>query len=232
MKFISFFSFIFIAVSVVNAQSIRSLMNEGVALYDGKKFADAEVNFRKGLEKEPDNFIAHFNLGDSYFKQEKYEDAVKSYQNALSKTNDDRYKAKTHYNIGNSLLKSGKLKESIEAYKNSLKLNPNDNDAKYNISYALKLLQQQQDQQQNKDQNKDQNQDQNKDQNKQEQQNNQDQQDQKQNDQQQKQQQQQEQKMSKEEAERVLNALKENEKDIQKKLRQKTGVRIKTDKDW
>jgi len=38
--------------------------------------------------------------------------------------------------------------------------------------------------------------------------------------------------MSKEEAEQILNALKENEKDIQKKLRQKTGVRVKTDKDW
>ncbi|HPI37759.1 MAG TPA: tetratricopeptide repeat protein, partial [Ignavibacteriaceae bacterium] len=80
MKFVNLLFLVILACTATSAQSMRSLVNDGVTLYDGKKYSDAEVNFRKGLEKEPDNFVAHFNLGDSYFMQEKYEDAIKSYQ--------------------------------------------------------------------------------------------------------------------------------------------------------
>lgn len=210
--------------SAAFAQSLRSLVNDGVEKYNEKKYTDSEISFRKGAEKEPNNFEAVFNLGDSYFRQGKYDDAIKYYQQALGKTQDKDLKAETHYNIGNSLLKSRKLKESIESYKNSLKLNPNDRDAKYNLSYALKLLQNEQNQNQNKNKNQDKNKDQNKDdRNKQE---NKDKQNKDQ------QQQQPPPKMSKEEAQQILNAMKENEKDLQKQLRKKVGVKVKTDKDW
>ncbi len=227
------FAVIILFSNIGFTQSVRSLNNEGVDLYKKQKFTDAEVNFRKSLESDKDNknLIPHFNLGDAYYKQGKYEDAIKSYNNVVSKTNDKELKSKSFYNIGNSLLKSQKLEESIEAYKNSLRLNPGDEDAKYNLSYALKLLQQQKEQQKNKndkqDKNKDKNQDkqQNQDQNKDQQKKDQDKQ-------QQNQQQKQEQKMSKEDAERMLNALKNNEKDLQKKLRQKVGSRVWREKDW
>lgn len=232
----------------MHSQSLRSLVNDGVDSYQRNKFDDSEVNFRKGIEQKSDEFIPHFNLGDTYYKQGKYDDAIKSYQQSVSKTEDKLLKAKALHNIGNSLLKSDKVKESVEAYKNSLKLNPSDKETKYNLSYALKKLEQQQNNQDQKDKNKDQDQ---KDKNENKNQDNKDQdnkQDQKnQNDknnpdnqpspkdheaQQDQTKQKQQEKMSKEEAERVLNALKENEKDIQKKLRKKTGVRIKTEKDW
>ena len=159
-----------------------------------------------------------------------------------SKTDDD--KAKIHYNVGNSLLKSQKLDESIEEYKESLKLNPNDQEVKYNLSYAINMKnnqqqdQQNQDQQQDQDKNEDQkNDNQNQDQQDKEQENKdqQQQQDQQQNEESKQdntKQQQQEQKISKEEAERILEALKDNEKDLQKELRKIKGKRVKTEKDW
>lgn len=239
-----FFVSLFI-ISSYNAQSLRSLNNDGVDKYKKNNFTEAEVNFRKGIENKSDEFIPHFNLGDAYYKQGKYDDAIKSYQQSISKTEDKNLKAKAHYNIGNSLLKSDKLKESIEAYKNSLKMNPNDNDAKYNLSFALKKLQQEQNNQNQKNENKDQNKDNQKNENKDKDENNenndnQNNQDQKNNEQsqpkdneaKQDQTKQNQEKMSKEEAERVLNALKDNEKDMQKKIRKKTGVRVKTEKDW
>jgi tetratricopeptide (TPR) repeat protein len=231
-NFFKIFSLIFILALSHNTycQSARSLVNDGVELYNNKKYSDAEVNFRKSLEQDPQNMTGNFNLGDAYYKQGKYEDAIKSFQSVFSKSQDKNVKAKSLYNIGNSLLKSQKLEESIDAYKNSLKLNPNDEDTKYNLSYALKQLQQQKNQQNKNDKNKDQNKDkdqQNKDKQNQNQQNKD--QNNKQNQQQPKQQ---EQNMSKEEAERILDAIKDNEKDIQKKLRQKTAVKVKTDKDW
>jgi tetratricopeptide (TPR) repeat protein len=235
--------------SISFAQSNRSLINKGVDKYDEKKYSDAEVDFRKVVEGSPKNFDANYNLGDSYYKQQKYEEAIKSYTSALENTESDANRAKVYYNIGNSLLKDNKIEQSIEAYKNALKYNPDDDDTKYNLSYALELLKnknQKKDQQNKNDQNKN---DQNKkDQQKQENQNqdqqNKDQkkQDQKQNpqpkDQESKQdntkqkQQPKENQISKEEAQRILDALKNNEKDLQKKLRKKTGTVRPTDKDW
>lgn len=227
------------------SQSLRGLVNDGVENYNEGNFSDAEVNFKKGTEKSPENFEAKFNLGDAYFKQERFDEAMKSYNSAMAFAKDDLQKARVHYNIGNSLLKAQKIEESIKEYKKSLKLNPDDQEAKYNLSYALEMLKnkdqqkQKNDKDQNKDKNQDKNKDQNKDQNKNQDQDKKDQQkdQQKKQDQQKQQdkkqpQQQQQQKISKEDAERILQALKDNEKDLQKKLRKIKGKRVKTDKDW
>jgi tetratricopeptide (TPR) repeat protein len=233
-KIISFhltvIGFLLLTLSIYG-QSLRSLNNDGVDSYKKQQYVDAEVNFKKGLEKSKESFELNYNLGDAYYKQQRYDEAIKSFQNSLTFTEDGSLKSKVFHNIGNSLLKSQKVKESVEAYKNSLKLNPSDKDTKYNLSYALSLLKNQQNQQQQN-------------QNKQ----NQDKQDQNKNDQQDKQQKQQpknqdqtaqqdnmkqaQNKISKEEAERILEALKNNEKDLQKKLRKKVGVPVTTDKDW
>jgi len=221
----------------------RSEINDGVDQYHNQEFADAEVNFKKGKEKAPGSFEAHFNLGDAYYKQNRFDESIKEFYSSLELTENPELKAKSHHNIGNSLLKSEKYKESIEAYKNALKINPNDQETKYNLSYALDQLEKQQNQQnqnQDQDKNKDKNQDQdkNKDQNQQndkkdEQQNEQNKPDQNQQTQQDNTKaQQQKNQISKEEAERILQALKNNEQDIQKKLRKQTATPIKKEKDW
>jgi tetratricopeptide (TPR) repeat protein len=222
------------------SQSLRGLINEGVDEYKNESYADAEINFRKGLDKDYESFEGHFNLGDALYKQQKYDEALEAYKNALALARDDYQKSKVFHNVGNTLLKQQKLKESIGAYANSLKLDPNDMETKYNLSYALNMLQNQQNQQQqqNKDQNQDQqqNKDQQQNQDQQQQQQNQDQQQQQKNkDQQQQQEQQQKapkEDISKEEAERILQALKQNEGDLQKELRKKKGQRTKKGKDW
>lgn len=234
---------------VFSAQSVRSLNNTGVDKYDEDSFSDAEVNFKKAIEENAETFEAHYNLGSSLYKQERYDEAIKSYQSALAVAETDAQKSQIFYNQGNALLKGQKIQESIEAYKEALKINPGDLEAKYNLSYALEMLKNQQNQQQqnqnNQDQNQDQNNDQqqnqdqqNKDQNKDQQnqnkqnQQNQDQKKQDQQNQQQQQQQQNKDQISKEEAQRILQALKNNEADLQKELRKKKGKATKSAKDW
>lgn len=237
---------LFVILLLVNcgfSQSNRSTLNEGVDKYDEKKYTDAEVDFRKVAESSPKSFEANYNLGNTYYKQEKYDEAIKSYQSAFENAKDNESRAKIFHNVGNSLLKSNKIEQSVEAYKTALKYNPNDQDTKYNLSYALEMLK-------NKDKNKQDKNDQNKNnQNKQDQQQqqNQDQQNKDQNKQDQQQQpkdqeakqdntkqpqQQREQKISKDEAQRILDALKNNEKDLQKQLRKVKAKVRKTDKDW
>ncbi len=234
------------SVSHVFGQSVRSLVREGNDRYKDQKFGDAEVSYRKALEKEQGLVPGHFNLGNSLYKQEKADEAIKEYENAIAKAESKETKAEAYYNTGNAFMKGQRYQEAVKSYIESLKLNPNDQETKYNLSYALaKLREQQQQQQQNKnDKNKDnkqdqqknqQNQDQQKqDQQKQNQQQQQQQDQQKQQEQQRQQQQQgsQEKKMAKADAERMLEVLKNSEKDVQKKLRVRQGVRVKTDKDW
>lgn len=219
---------VFVVLSVVlasrlEAQSVRSLVNRGNDLYKEGKYTDAEVNYRKALEKEKSLVPGKFNLGNALHKEGKLDDAVRQYEMALQPDVPAETRAKVYYNIGNSHLRQQKYQEAIHSYVESLKLNPGDYDAKYNLSYALEMLRRQQ--QQNKDQNK-------QDQRKKDQQQQQNQQ-QKQNQQQQQQQQrQQEKRISKADAQRILDVLKNNERDVQKKLRARPAARARTDKDW
>jgi len=213
------------------AQTIRSHISEGNRVYEKGRYTDAEVEYKKALEKNPKSKEAQFNLGNSYYKQQRFDEALREYGSSGAVMKSPEERAVAYYNLGNSLYSSNKFQEAVEAYKRSLKLNPNDDDARYNLQMAReKLKQQEQQKQQKQDQKQDR------------------QQDQKQNQQQQNQQQNQQQKpeqrkqdrpqpqkknqMPKQEADRILEALRNNEKEIQKNLRKREAVRVKVDKDW
>ncbi len=235
-------TFLVFSISIY-AQSDKKYIRQGNKEYGKNNFSESEVSYRKAIDKNNQSPEALFNIGDALYKQKKYEDAGKQFVENVNLNEDRDKKSNGLYNLGNSLLMSNKLKESIEAYKGSLKLNPDNNQAKYNLAYAQDLLKQQQEEQQQqqqqdkdkKDQNKDQNkEDQNKDKNEQDQdkqKDNQNSQDQKQ---EQQQQQQQQQSISKEDAERLLNALANDEKDVQEKVKlaKAAKAKVKTLKNW
>ena len=230
------FPLIALLTTLAYGQSERSLVNKGNNLYNDTKFSDAEVNYRKALEKNKESKQGIFNLGDALYKQGRFGEAAEQYASSASRSNDPKMKADAYFNLGNSLLKSQKIQESISAYEQALKNNPKDFDTKYNLEYARALLRQQQ--QQKNDQKKDKNQqqkDQKKNQKDQQKQDQQQQQNQAQQDQKKQQDQLQNPKkgqISKQDAERILQALNNQEKDVQKKLHQKPAARVKVEKDW
>ena len=239
MNFRILYRLLFLTVSlsvIAAAQTVRSHISDGNALYKDQKFADAEAEYRKSLEKDNQVMQGYFDLGDALYKQQRYDEAVQNYQNALTKTNAPKVQAQLHHNIGNVHLEQKNYQESIDEYKRSLKFSPDDVETKYNLAYAEKMLKQQQDQkkQQNKQNKNDKNQQ--KDQQKKEQdkdkqdKNKQDQQ--KQDQQQQQKQQQQEKQMSRADAQRILDALKNDEKNVQKQLHKKQVVKGNVEKDW
>lgn len=230
------------AMCGVYAQQEGADVRTGNKLYEDGKFTEAEVEYRKGLQKKPTSFEANFNLGNALFRQEKYEEAMKYYGNAAAQTPDDKAKlAAAYHNIGNSLLMGNQVEQSIEAYKQALKNNPADDETRYNLAFAQQMLKQQQqqnqDQQQQQDQQQEQQQQQNQQDQQQQEQQNQDQQDQQsQQDQQQDEQQQpqqQEPQLSQENAQQILDALLEDEKDTQEKVKaQKARGTRNVEKDW
>ena len=236
--------FIFACLSL-QAQNERKVIRQGIKDYEKGDFDEAEVQFRKAGDINHDSYEADFNTGAALYEQKKYEETVKHYEPLVGEA-DPASQAKVWHNIGNSLLEARQYAQSIEAYKNSLKLNPSDQDTKYNLAYAKKKLQdQQQQQQQNQNQNqKQQNQNQDQQQQQQQDQKQQQQQDQKQQQQDQQQQQEQEQQqdrqqaqpleISKEDAERMLNAIQQQEKDVKEKVDKQKAVtaKVRTEKDW
>lgn len=213
------------------AQPGRKQLIEGNKLYEEQKYDEANNKYRDALVNNPENPIINFNIGDAQYKKKQYEEALKAYEKSLS-VDDVLTQSKAYYNMGNALYRAGNLPESILAYTQALKLNPNDEDAKYNLEFVrAKLKDQAQKQPQSNQQQQQQQQDQ-----QQQQGENQEKKDQQQDQQQQPEEQQAEEKeqqeMTKEEAERILNALKEDEKDLQKdKKRTQTG-RVRVVKDW
>jgi len=231
------------------AQKDRKYIREGNKEFASGKYQEAELAYRKALDKTEDPVKSSFNIGDALYKQKKFEDAAGQFDKLAEVETDKESVARTYHNLGNSYLQANKLKESIEAYKDALRKNPYDMETKYNLAYAQeKLKEQQKKKQQNKDKNKDnkedknkdkknQNKDQNKDQNKKDQdKKDQNKQDQNKNKDQQKKQQQQPQpnQISKEDAARILQALANQEKDVQKKVKKAKAqkAKVKTTINW
>ncbi|MGC9375590.1 MAG: tetratricopeptide repeat protein [Bacteroidales bacterium] len=225
------------------AQQERKYIRKGNKEFEKGNFDDSEIFYRKAIDKKDDSYNASFNIGDALYKQEKYDDAIHQFSNLTNQELTKEDKAKIYHNLGNSLLNNKKIKESIEAYKHALRNNPSDMETKYNLAYAQKLLAQQQNQDQNqdhnknKDKNKDQNRNKNQDQKKNDDPQDKDQQQQDQKDQQQDKDQQQNQQqpdISKQNAERILQALANDEKKIQQKVKEQKAkaAKVKVVKDW
>src|SRR5258706_8221287 len=215
-------------VSQTFAQSDRSLIRDGSRSYKEKTSTDAEIDYRKALEKNREFREGPFNLGDALYKQERFAEAAEQYNIAATRATDPVDKAQALHNLGNALLKSQKFPESIGAYKEALKQNPRDMDTKYNLEYAKRMLkQQQQQQQQKKGKGKDDKQQEKK---KKEEDKKDQQPEEQRKDQQQSQKEEQarkKQQISKEDAERILEALKNEEKDVQKKIHRKVPGRVR-----
>ncbi len=237
----------------VMAQRVeRKYVREGNKSFKDGKYANAEVDYRKAREVAKDPVVPDYNLGTALYKQKKYDKAAENFLSVAGKADENTTKADAYYNLGNTFLQANKLDEAIAAYKTALKYNPQDRDAKYNLLYAMRLKKQQQQQKQQNKQGQ-QNQQQQQDGKDKEQQNQQQQQQQQQQDQQQQQnkkaekkeqQDQQEKKgdqpkpqpgkISKKDAERLLQALANDEKKVQEKVKKAKAKkqRVKTAINW
>ncbi len=236
-KLITILSLLLIPYSLLFAQKEASDVRRGNREYKKQNFTEAEVNYRRGLEKNKNGYEAHYNLGDALYRQDKYADAQAEFETAAKmldpKADKERY-AKAMHNIGNCSFAQQQYDKAVAAYQQSLRANPKDNETRYNLVKAMEMLQQQQQQQQQNQQNQDQqNQDQqNQDQQQQEQQQQQDQQDQDQQNQDQQQEQEQQDQMDKETAEQILQALEQDEQDTQEKLQRQQGKKRRVEKEW
>lgn len=193
--------------AAVSAQNDRQLIREGNRLYRQKQYAQAEVLYRKAIAKKADNPQAVYNLGCALMMQQKDSAAIVQYENATKLEKNKLRQSKSWHNIGVMCQSHKMYGEAVRAYEQSLRLNPSDDETRYNL--ALCKQQNKNNPQQDKNQQDKKNEEKEDDKGQQQKKDKKDQQ---------KEEQPKEQ-MSKDNAERLLDAAVQNEKATQQRLK-------------
>jgi tetratricopeptide (TPR) repeat protein len=207
------------------------------------KLDEALAQYQVGETESPESPQLDYNIANLMYEMGKYEEALDRFNGALEGQDADLYAA-THYNMGNTYYRMGDYQQAIASYTKALEANPDDMDAKLNLELARKMLKDNMQPDENEDQEQDKQEQEQQEQEQQEQQQSDEQkdQDQQQSDQQsesepkeeqdQGQQAQEPKEISKEDAERILNALKDDERDVQKKIKRQVMGGDYIGNDW
>ncbi len=245
----------------VSAQVDRHDVRAGNRKFRKGDWKSADISYRKALVKDSTSVPANFNLANTLYRTENYDEAAKTMEKIKDSAPSSANAADYFYNVGDIAIAKKDWQGAVTAFKESLLRNPGDLEAKENYIYAKKMLENQQnggggngqdnqdnqDNQQNKndqngqngqgDQNQDQNQDQNKDKNQdQNDQNNQPQQNNQNNQSGQSGQQDgQQMKISPQQAQQMLRAIQAKEKETQDKVNKEKAEALKSrqkEKNW
>lgn len=216
---------------------LRNALRAGNRYYHEGNYEKAEAEYLKAYEVDSNNVHVLYNLGTTYLMKHDLKPANdKLVRSAQSEAAKNRLKgARIFHNLGVNLQMTQEYDKAITAYKQSLRLNPTDEETRYNLALCQKLRkdnpqdnQNQQHDKNDKDDKKEQ------DQQQQPQPQQQDQQDQQKQDEKKQQQPQPQDEMSKENAQQLLEAVKQDEKAVKERMNQqpKNGTRRKKEKDW
>lgn len=231
----------------VSAQVDRHDVRAGNRKFRKGDWKTADISYRKALVKDSTSVPANYNLANTLYRTENYDEAAKTMEKIKDSAPSSANAADYFYNVGDIAIAKKDWQGAVTAFKESLLRNPGDLEAKENYIYAKKMLENQQnggggngqdnqdnqDNQQNKnDQNQDRNQDQNQDQN-QNDQNNQPQQNNQNN--QSGQHDGQQMKISPQQAQQMLRAIQAKEKETQDKVNKEKAEALKSrqkEKNW
>ncbi|OIO12276.1 MAG: hypothetical protein AUJ53_02680 [Flavobacteriaceae bacterium CG1_02_35_72] len=249
-------------VSKLAIAQARTLLRAGNKQFEAKNYGEAQALYKRALDKNAAYGKASFNMGNAMYLQKNYKDALPQFELDAKLATSKIDKAEANHNIGNLQMEEKQYSKAVEAYKEALRNNPKDDDTRYNLALAQKLLDKQlKNQDKNKDKDKDKDKKDNKDQKNQDQKNQKDKggndkdkdkdknnkdQDKKdpnkdqdknnpnKNDKSQQKQQPKEGQMSPDKMQQLLEAMNNEEKKTQKKMNAKRvkGDKTKLEKDW
>ena len=221
LRYILVFALMVLGLAKVGAQNDRNFIRQGNRAYHKQKWAAAETQYRKAISKNQKNAQAVYNLGCALMMQQKDSMAMIQFENASKLETNKMRRARSYHNMGVVMQQHQQYAQAIGCYENALRCNPQDNATRYNLALCKKLLKNQKQNKQNdknknkKDKNKNDKNKNNQNKNNQQNQNNQD-------------------KMSKDNAEQLLNAAIQQEKDTKRKMQKAMSQprRKQYEKNW
>jgi Ca-activated chloride channel homolog len=218
------------AASPAGADKAASANRKGIHAYRDEKFEDSSTRFTEALVERPDAPELHFNLGTALAAQGKKDGAMNELMSAARGLDTKEKAAAANFNAGNLLLASNDYQGAVEAFKKAVKLDQQSPDIRHNLELAVRKLNDRKKDQSNKDNQEKKGERDNNQKNKSQNQNKQQQQNK---EQQQSQQQNSDLKpMTKDEAQRLLNAINDDEKKSLSLRHQQMKTKVRQGDDW
>lgn len=138
----------------------QEFLQEADAALGDNNFPQAEAAYRKAIAKDPENSDARYNMGNMYYTRDNATQAAQRYKQAAEIADTKTGKHKANHNLGNAYMKQKKYQEAVDAYKDALRNDPTDDETRYNLALAKKMLEQEQEQEEDQDGGDDEDQDQ------------------------------------------------------------------------
>ena len=129
-----------------SAQAGRDQVAEGNRLYEEGRFDEAHQMYLEALRDNPESSLIRFNSGNALYQSQDFQRAMEAYQQAIE-SGDPELAGAAWYNLGNSLYRGQQLEPSLEAFKQALRLDPDDADAKHNLERVLEQMQEEEQEQ-------------------------------------------------------------------------------------
>jgi Ca-activated chloride channel family protein len=85
--------------------------------------------------ERPDDLEVALNVGSAQYQMRDYAEADRTFSRAAT-AQDPSLREQALYNLGNSAYRQGRLQEAVELYKAALEIDPDDEDAKFNLEYV------------------------------------------------------------------------------------------------
>jgi tetratricopeptide (TPR) repeat protein len=147
----SFIFFILIGAGLLAtacAPSAEKLNNQGNDDFAREAYLEALADYQSAQIDSPEMAEPYYNAASALYREGAYPEALAQIQQALQYAASDTLAQNSFYNLGNTSYSSQEWQAAVDAYTEALLLNPDDQEAKYNLELALQQLQQQQQQEQ------------------------------------------------------------------------------------
>lgn len=129
------------------AQTVAGSVREGNKYFLNDRYEHALKKYQAAQVESPEDERIGFNIGDAQYKLGNYNDALSEFYRSTQST-DPKLRAQSHYNAGNALYRMGRLEDAVDQYLRTLEIDPNDEDAKFNLEFVRREIERRQKDQQ------------------------------------------------------------------------------------
>ena len=128
--------------------SAEKLNSQGNEAFAEQEYLVALHEYQSAQVESPELAEPYYNAANALYREGAYVEALEQMQLALQYLEDESLAEKSIYNLGNTFYNTQELEPAVDSYIRALMLNPDDQDAKYNLELALQQQEQEQEQQQ------------------------------------------------------------------------------------
>ena len=120
----------------------RPRFSSGYEAYQAGDWEEALRRFSDLESQRPNDYELKLNLGSTLYRTQSYQEAVRRYDEAAS-SQDRELQAEALYNLGNVAYRQHDLPQAEQLYKSALELNSDDQDAKFNLEFVRREMENQ-----------------------------------------------------------------------------------------